>query len=310
MSTDPGTTLLFLGLALLVALAGLVLYVGGSTRTAMLGERSAQVVRESPLATLSRLLEAGLRRTSLGSRLDTVLTSAALPVTPVGFLALVTGGSAAGYAVGSLVLGPGIGIVLAGTALGGGVAWVGRARGRRRTAFVAQLPEVARLLGNGASAGLSLGASVELASKELDDPAGTELALVVAELRVGRSLDEALARLKRRMPSREAAVLMSTLIIQQRAGGDTVQALQDMSDTLEARKDTLREVRTLMSGAVFTSYIVAAMGIGVILLMNVMSPGVLADMTTEPLGLVALIVAGALYAIGLLIIRGITRVDL
>jgi tight adherence protein B len=193
--------------------------------------------------------------------------------------------------------------------MGACFAWVERERGKRRTAFVAQLPEVARLLANGASAGLSLAAAVEMASTELDDPAAAELRRVVDELRVGRSLDEALVRLKRRLPSRDVAVLMSTLIIQQRAGGDTVQALQELSDTLENRKDTAREVRTLMSGAVFTSYIVAAMGVGVIVLMNVVSPGVLGTMTSEPIGLLALAVAGTLYAVGLLVIRTITKVD-
>ena len=53
---------------------------------------------------------------------------------------------------------------------------------------------------------------------------------------------------------------MTTLIIQQRAGGDTVRALSELGSTLEARKDLLREIRTMLSGAVFTSYLVAMMG--------------------------------------------------
>ena len=53
---------------------------------------------------------------------------------------------------------------------------------------------------------------------------------------------------------------MTTLIIQQRAGGDTVRALSELGQTLEARKDLLREIRTMLSGAVFTSYLVAAHG--------------------------------------------------
>ena len=45
---------------------------------------------------------------------------------------------------------------------------------------------------------------------------------------------------------------MTTLVIQQRAGGDTVRALNELGHTLEARKDLLREIRTLLSGSVFT----------------------------------------------------------
>ena len=71
----------------------------------------------------------------------------------------------------------------------------------------------------------------------------------------------ALERLRERLPSREVAVLMTTIVIQQRAGGDTVRALQELGATLDARKDLLREVTTLMSGSVFTSYVVAGIGV-------------------------------------------------
>ena len=73
---------------------------------------------------------------------------------------------------------------------------------------------------------------------------------------------------------------MTTLIIQQRAGGDTVRALSELGQTLEARKDLLREIRTMLSGAVFTSYLVAGMGAGTILMINAISPGIMRQLTT------------------------------
>ena len=83
-----------------------------------------------------------------------------------------------------------------------------------------------------------------MAAKELDDPAASEMASVVQEMRLGQPLDRALERLQERLPSREVAVLMTTIVIQQRAGGDTVRALQELGGTLEARKDLIREIRT------------------------------------------------------------------
>ena len=72
-------------------------------------------------------------------------------------------------------------------------------------------------------------AAIELAVREIDAPAKDELQTVVDELTLGRSLDDSLASLQRRLPSREISVLMTTLIIQQRAGGDAVRALQELS---------------------------------------------------------------------------------
>ena len=170
-----------------------------------------------------------------------------------------------------------------------GMRWyVERARAKRRDAFMDQLPDLARMLSNGTQAGLSIAGAVQMAARELDDPAGSEMAGVVQEMRLGQPLDRALERLQERLPSREVAVLMTTIVIQQRAGGDTVRALQELGATLEARKDLIREVRTVLSGSVFTSYVVAGIGIATIVLMNVFTPGVMREMTSSLPGLLAL----------------------
>ena len=50
---------------------------------------------------------------------------------------------------------------------------------------------------------------------------------------------------------------MTTIVIQQRAGGDTVRALGELGATLDARKDLAERSPTLLSGVIFTSYVVA-----------------------------------------------------
>jgi tight adherence protein B len=132
----------------------------------------------------------------------------------------------------------------------------------------------------------------------------------VDELTLGRSLDDSLAHLQRRLPSREISVLMTTLIIQQRAGGDAVTALQELSQTLDMRRETLREVKTLMAGALFTSYIVPVLGIGALVLLDGINSDTLHRMTTKPLGIATLVVAAGLYALGWIAIRRTTRIEL
>src|SRR5262249_46954962 len=157
-------------------------------------------------------------------------------------------------------------------------------------AFVAQLPELARMLSNGASAGLSMAQAVRMASRELADPAGAELRRLVEEMQVGRTIEDALEALRERLPSREIAVPLTTRVIQQRAGGDTVRALAELAATLESRKDLRREIKTLLSGVVYTSYIVAGIGAGTILLVNAISPGVTKTMTSDPKGIAGLVI--------------------
>jgi tight adherence protein B len=188
-------------------------------------------------------------------------------------------------------------------------AWGERRSRRRRDEFIGQLPDLARMLANGASAGLSMPGAFRLAAREMPDPAGEEMRLLVEQIGVGQPLDAALEALRDRVPSREVSVLLSTLIIQQRAGGDTVRALSELGTTLETRKDLQREIRTLLSGAVFNSYVVAALGTGTLLMVDAIQPGLLRKMASTPLGIAALTIAGILWTGGFLAVRRITQVE-
>jgi tight adherence protein B len=187
--------------------------------------------------------------------------------------------------------------------------WLDHKRELRRDAFMNQLPELARILSNGASAGLSMVSAYGVAVEELDDPARTELQIALEEIRIGQPFERAMENLGERMPSRELSVLVSTLAIQQRSGGDLVRALSDMAATLEARRDTQREVRTLMAGATATSYVVMVIGAAALFLADLIRPGTLDRVAGSPLGILALAVAGTLFVIGFVLIRRITRIE-
>ncbi|MGN6574303.1 MAG: type II secretion system F family protein [Nocardioides sp.] len=184
-----------------------------------------------------------------------------------------------------------------------------RAKNKRREAFISQMPELARTLSNATSAGLSVRTALAMAVDELADPARSEIRLVTEQLNLGASLDGALTNMERRLPSREAAILISTLIVSARSGGGLVTALRDIAGTLETRKETRREIRTVYAQAVATAYAVLLMGVGVLFLLDSVHEGTVDTMLREPLGQVALVVAGGIYAAGILVIRRMTRVE-
>ncbi|MBV9413852.1 MAG: type II secretion system F family protein [Solirubrobacterales bacterium] len=307
ISSVTAAVLLF-ALTAVVALCGLWLLLSDSARRGEIVVRGGIDLRRR--RRLDERLDAILVRTRRGEDLAGKLRSAGIELTPARFLLMVVLVAFGTFALLSLLFPPLLGAAAGAVAGWACFAWLARRLDRRREEFVAQLPDVARLLSNGASAGLSIPAAMELAVREIEAPASEELQTVIDELTFGRSLEESLASLQRRLPSREVAVLMTTLIIQQRAGGDVVQALQELSSTLNTRRDTLREVRTLMAGAMFTSYVVPVMGVGTLFLLNLMNPRTLDQMTTKPLGITALVVAGILYAVGSVLIRRVTRVEL
>ena len=257
-----------------------------------------------------RALDVRLRRTRPGQRLSAWLAGAAVRLMPVEYVGLVAMASLVAFVLLSTLFAPVLALIIAvGASIGVSRAHIERKRGNRRDAFVAQLAEIARMLSNGTSAGLSMAQAVRMASRELADPAGAELKRVVEEMHVGRRIEDSLEALQRRLPSREVAVLMTTIIIQQRAGGDTVRALGELAATLDARKDLRREITTLLSGVVFTSYVVAGIGAGTILLVNGIAPGVTKQLTSSLLGIAGLCVTAALWAVAFVLIRRTTRIN-
>lgn len=252
-----------------------------------------------------------VRRTRWGGRVSALLAGSGLPGWSPSLFVLGTAAAAVLAALlTSTVAGRAAGVVMAGLVVACVRQWLDRRRGQRVEQFIGQLPELARLLANGAQAGLGVRSSIELAASEMEDPARSELNQAAAELAVGRSLDHVLANLAERLPSRELVVLVQTLIIQARAGGALVTALQNIAATLDERRQLRREARTAVAGAQFSGFAVAMIGGSSVLLMNVMSPGALDQMLGTLPGQIIIAVAGILFALGFVLMRRLTKVDI
>lgn len=255
-------------------------------------------------------LDARLQRTRWGQRLQSLLAGSGLPAwSPSMFL---TATATAALAVGLVVLplfGRATAVLAVLIVVVAVRSWLERRRKQRVDRFVAQLPELARLLANGAAAGLAVRRSLEMAADEMPEPAGSEVAQVSAEMALGRSLQQALDSLSERLPSRELSVLVQTLSIQGRAGGALVTALSGIGSTLEERRRLRREVATSTLGAQVSGYTVIFLAFGAVALMNVFSPGVVDEMITNLIGQVVLLVATGLFVLGYLLVRRLAKVE-
>jgi tight adherence protein B len=308
--TSASYAMLLLAASGAIFVLGLWQLLAGGSRRAELAMRGQAGMGDGGGRSLVKALDIRFRRTLSGQRMAAWMSGAGVKLLPMELILLGTLAAIVSGLIMSRLFATWMAVVLAiGLSVGVARFWIERKRGSRRDAFVAQLPEVARLLSNGTQAGLSMPQAVRMASRELADPAGAELKRVIEEMQLGRSVEDSLEALSARLPSREVSVLMSTIVIQQRGGGDTVKALGELSSTLEARKDLRREIQTLLSGVIFTSYLVAGIGAGSILLINLMSPGITREMTSTPEGIAGMVVAGALWTVAFVAIKRTTRVD-
>ncbi|MFD9395522.1 type II secretion system F family protein [Streptomyces sp. NPDC060000] len=294
-----------------LAVAGLHAYGQGRARRAELVERLSYTGQLPGTGRRRRFrtLDRRLRRTTTGRKLELKLAATGLDVTPGEFFVHMLAAVAGLWLIGQATLAPFFGPIAG--LLGLWAAWqfLNWQRQKRIERFINQLPELARILANATHAGLALRTAIGMAAEELEAPAGEELAKVANQLAVGHSMDDALGELADRLPSRELVVLVTTLVLSNRAGGQVVGALRNLTETLEERKETRREVRTQLSQVNMTSYAVPALGVGALFLMNSVEDGTLDRMTGSPVGQACVIIAFGLYAVGFVLIRRMSRID-
>ncbi|MFG2940001.1 type II secretion system F family protein [Streptomyces sp. NPDC048282] len=307
VSLTTGITLL----AGLLAVVGLHTYASGRAQRAALVDRLSST-GESPLTGRRRRfrnLDRRLRGTGIGRRLELRLAATGLDVTPGEFFAYMLAAVVALWLIGQAALAPFFGPIAGLVGVFAAVQFLNWQRQKRIERFIGQLPELARILANATHAGLALRTAIGMAAEELEAPAGEELAKVADQLAIGHSMDDALGELADRLPSRELVVLVTTLVLSNRAGGQVVSALRNLTETLEERKETRREIRTQLSQVTMTSYAVPALGIGALFLMNGVKDGTLDRMTGTTLGQGAVLIAFGLYAVGFVLIRRLSRID-
>ncbi|AYC38869.1 type II secretion system F family protein [Streptomyces griseorubiginosus] len=302
------------GIALLscvLAVVGVHVHAKGRAQRAALVDRltAAGQVPYTGRRRHFRDLDRRLRRTRLGRQLELRLAATGLDVTPGEFFALMLAVVAGLWLIGQETLAPFFGPILGLLGIGAAVQFLNWQRQKRIEKFINQLPELARILANATHAGLALRTAIGMAAEELEAPAGEELGKVANELALGVSMEDALDEMAKRLPSRELVVLVTTLVLSNRAGGQVVSALRNLTETLEERKETRREVRTQLSQVNMTSYAVPVLGIGSLFLMNGVRDGALDRMTGSPLGQAAVLIAFGLYAVGFILIRRLSRVD-
>ncbi|MCQ8770174.1 type II secretion system F family protein [Streptomyces telluris] len=298
-------------LAGVLGTAGLQMYASGKAQRRSLVDRlsDAPALPQAGRTRRFARLDRRLRATGAGRRLERRLAATGLDVTPAEFAVATLGAAAGLWLVAAGALAPFFGPLAALVAVWTASGFLARQRRKRIEKFINQLPELSRILANATQAGLALRTALGMAADEMEAPAGEELAKVADKLAVGHSIDDALGELADRLPSRELVVLVTTLILSNRAGGTVVSSLRNLTRTLEERKETRREVRTQLAQVTITAYVVPLMGIGTLLLTDRVAPGSIDRMTSSVLGQAAVIAAFALYGLGFFVIRRLSRID-
>jgi tight adherence protein B len=243
-------------------------------------------------------------------RLDRRLEQSGLSLRPgefvVGtFLAAVVGGVVAGLLFQSALWGL-TGAVVAALIPISALAMAAR---RRLNGLQAQVVDVLMIIASSLRAGHSFLQALDMVSKEIAEPAAGEFSRAVSEIRLGRSVDEALSALGDRMASEDFEWAMMAVNIQREVGGNLAEVLDTVAETLRDRETVRRQVRVLASEGKLSARILTVLPFAIILFIAKTNGGFLDPLFGSFIGRVLLAGGAILMLVGIIIMRRMVRVD-
>src|SRR5207344_493109 len=121
-------------------------------------------------------------------------------------------------------------------------SWVGTKARKRQAAFADQLPNFLRSLVMSLRSGFGLSQAMESAAQESQEPLRGEIERVQAEVRMGRSLSEAMHSLSQRMKNSDLEWVVGAIDINRETGGNLSDILATVNDTIRDRQRIQRKV--------------------------------------------------------------------
>ena len=244
-----------------------------------------------------------------GARVRLRLEQAGLSWTAAGYGKLQVGVAAAGLAVGALLgLAFWVGLLL-GVAAAKGVpeAYLAGRRRRRTERLEAALPEGIGMLANAMAAGMSVGQSIKSVAGDVHGEVRELFGEIGERLEMGATFEEAVGEALRRNPSGELEILFAAITMQRETGGNLVEGLERMAQTLRERRRLAGETRVLTAESRFVAFILPLMPVGAVMLLNLLFKGYLATLFTVP-GIILVVVCGGGYALCMLAIRRVANI--
>lgn len=134
-----------------------------------------------------------------------------------------------------------------------------RKRKKRMAKLVEQLPDVFEMLSQALRAGHSLASGMQLISKQLPDPAGSEFGRVFHEQNLGLKIEDALRNLADRTGQLDVKFFVTAVLIQRQTGGDLAEVLDKIGSVIRERIELFGLVKALTAEGRLSGYVLLAL---------------------------------------------------
>jgi len=180
-------------------------------------------------------------------------------------------------------------------------------RNARVSKFNKALPDCIDLMARSLRAGHAMMAALNIVAMEAVEPAKTEFSEVCRKQNYGLPMRDALMQLLDRMPSQDLRVLVTGMLVQKDTGGNLAEILDRILFVVRERMRLQGEIKTHTAQGRLTGWILCALPIIMLVLINIINPGYSSVLFNDPFGRKLLYAGLILLAVGGLLIRKIVN---
>jgi tight adherence protein B len=251
-----------------------------------------------------------LRRRGYDRGLNAALERAGIDLRPAEFVVVTAGAAAGAFAVGLLLGGPLLGLVLTGATVLVARLLLSFKADRRQARFAEQLADTLQLLAGSLRAGYSLMQAIDAVAREADAPTSDEFGRVVVETRLGRDTNDAFQALADRMQVEDFSWVMQAIQIHREVGGDLAEVLDTVGETIRERDQVRRQIKALSAEGRLSAYVLLALPFGVGGLIFLTNRPYIAELTSGGLLGWGLLGTGAiLMTVGVVWMRNLVKLE-
>jgi tight adherence protein B len=181
---------------------------------------------------------------------------------------------------------------------------------KRASRIAEQLPDGLDLLARSLAAGHGISEGMRMVAEEMPQPIAGEFGRVYEEHNLGREFRECMNGLTDRNPrSFDLRIFVSAVLLQRDTGGNMIEILHGLANTIRQRFVFFGKVRSLTAEARFTAGILVALPFLVSTAILVLSPNYLKPLVTDPLGKAMLIFIVCWFSLGIFTMYETSKVD-
>jgi tight adherence protein B len=248
--------------------------------------------------------------TGFNAGLDERLEHAGMPIVAGEFVALTAVCALAGGVVGAVMLRNVVfDVLIASAAASIPYVWMVRARRSRQARLLEQLADTLSVLASSLRAGYSFLQALDTVSKEIGEPSATEFQRVVAEIRLGRPIDDALSAMAERVGSDDLRWAVIAVNVQRQVGGNLAEVLDIVANTVRERAYLRRQVNVLSAEGRLSVGILAVLPFGILLYISIVNGDYIRPLFTTAPGLILLAAGAAMMALGIWVMTRIVKID-